>query len=1083
MMQVTHNPRVKPVGADELECAFEPEARAAGEGLYREGKVRLVEGSTPAKGRAKVAFFRRFHDVMVERTLREVVHDCTCAHFENTGTGCAHLWGLLLALKELADERARAAEPAKPALQPWFVIGAGGGSVSVQVVEETKAGLVPALLDREGIDRIADAGLRAAALALRGIAGGEGDDGGLARPKGPWPLAGGTAAALLRRLTSTGRTRLESATLAAEPGAALDLVLAFRAATDSARLQVTGELAAADGSLRPLTDALLIPDARDPVLVIGHTLHPLRNFGAAEWPAMLQRQRGLSCGINEWQQVLKDMQAHAPLPRLLLPGEAAPLPILDTPPTPRMTFTRGARAFTATADSLYGTVAVAAESALRLVTDLGGAATRRPTDTETASTIAAPAQYLRHAEQEAGHREEAADIQGLMEELGTTGLFDVAPTLFDSAAQALLQRGWRLRLDGRPVRRAQKSALRLEAEGTGWRLAGEVGCDDGSMVPLAGAVKAANERRFLDLGADGLLLVDGDIAERLAGIFALGGGERMSRAQALLLEPLLDSEAGSAVTLRGALAKLTQPDPVPVPAALRAELRPYQQEGLAWLAALAREDLGGVLADDMGLGKTVQVLALLLHLRAAAQATQAKQSTPADQANQTAAQAQLAADTEPAAQTAETTPSNQAAPTASAADTAQPRTPVALVVAPASLLWNWEAETARFAPELKTHRHHGASRDIKDTTDADIILTTYATLQRDAEDFAGRTLDLLVLDEAQAIRNPATKSAEAVRRIEAKLRLALTGTPVENSPRDLWAILDAVNPGILGEEKRFLAALRGEASPTFAASIARAVKPFLLRRRRDVVLKDLPELTQQVIHAEPETAQRQLMQRVLNAARKDVLTPLEQGQRANTFTVLEALLRLRQAACHPGLVDATLDDEPSGKVEALVEELEEVLAAGHAALVFSQFTSFLDRIEKRLARANVRTARLDGKTPDREGVVRAFNAPDGAPVLLTSLKVGGTGLNLVRASYVFLMDPWWNPAVEAQAVGRAHRLGQERPVLVQRFVTRGSIEERILELQERKRAIAEALLSPEGGSTAGLDADDLRWLFALADAE
>ena len=1013
---------MKPLGADELECAFEPEKRAAGEELFREGKVRLVEGSTPAKGRAKVAFFRRFHDVMAERTARGVVHDCTCAHFENTGTGCAHLWGLLLALKELAEERARAAAPAAPPLQPWFVLGVDGGTTNLLVAEETRTGLMPALLDRDGLDRIEDKGLRAAALALREIAGGEGDDGGLARPKGPWPLAGATAAALLRRLVSTGRARLrahsmDSTVLAAEPGPALDLVLAFRQSADTPRLQITGELANPDGTLRPLAEALLIPDARDPVVICGNRLHPLRNLGAPDWPTMLLRQRGLSCGADEWQQVLRDMQQHAPLPRLLLPGTSTPLPLLDTPPIPRMTFTRGARAFTATADALYGSMAVAAESALRLVTD-----------------SATSAQYLRHAEAEAEQREEAADIPGLMAELGTTGLFDVAPTLFDSAAQTLLQRGWRVRLDARPVRRAQMSALRLETDGVGWRLAGEVGCDDGTFAPLAGAVKAANERRFLDLGSEGLLLVDGELAERLAGLFALGAGERMSRAQALLLEPLLDSEAGTAVTLRGALARLLQPEPVAVAADLRAELRPYQQEGLYWLAALAREELGGVLADDMGLGKTVQVLALLLHLHDAAR-----------NANKPA--------------------------------------PVALVVAPASLLWNWEAEAARFAPGLRCHRHHGAGRAIEATTGADIILTTYATLQRDAEDFAGRTLDLLVLDEAQAIRNPATRSAEAVRRIEARLRLALTGTPVENSPRDLWAILDAVNPGILGEEKRFLAALRGEASPTFAASIARAVRPFLLRRRRDVVLKDLPELTQQVIHAEPEEAQQRLMQRVLANARKDVLDPLDRGERANTFTVLEALLRLRQAACHPGLVDKTLVDEPSGKVEALVEELEEVLAAGHAALVFSQFTSFLDLIGKRLGRAGVQSARLDGKTPDREGVVRAFNAPDGAPVLLTSLKVGGTGLNLVRASYVFLMDPWWNPAVEAQAVGRAHRLGQERPVLVQRFVTRGSIEERILELQERKRAMAEALLAPEGGSTANLDTDDLRWLFALADAE
>jgi len=1012
---------VKPIGAEELDCAFEPEARAAGDALFREGKVRLVEGSTPAKGRAKVAFFRRFHDVMAERTPHGVVHDCTCAHFENTGTGCAHLFGLLLALKAQADEREAAARPALPPLEPWFALTPNGAGVQLQVLEETRQGFLPVSLTRDAIDRIGDHGLRAATLALRDIAGGEDDMGGLTRPLGPWPVVGPSASTLVRRLVSTGRARFETPThssvLAAEPGAAFDLVLAFRSTEDPSRSEIRGELFAADGTLRPLSDALLISDPRDPVVLMDNALHPLRNLGAPEWPGMLQRQRGLHCASADWQQVLTDMQQHAALPRLLLPSSSQPLPLTAEQPIPRMTFIHGARAFTARADALYGSVAVAAESALRLVTDL-----------------ATPAQYLRHAAAEQDQREEAADIHGLLADPGAVGLFDVAPTLFDAAAQTLLQRGWRLRLDGRPVRRAQSSALRLELDGNSWRLAGEVACDDGTLVPLAGAAKALNERRFLELGTDGLLLVDGDIAERLAGLFTLGAGERMSRAQALLLEPLLDSSAESASVLRGALARMLAPLPVAPDASLQAQLRPYQQQGLNWLAALAREGLGGVLADDMGLGKTVQVLALLLHLHQEARAA------------------------------------------------GKPR-PVALVVAPASLLWNWESETRRFAPALKCHRHHGIQRDLADSREADIILTTYATLQRDVEDFKDRTLDVLVLDEAQAIRNPGTKSAEAVRGISATLRLALTGTPVENSPRDLWAILDAVNPGILGEEKRFLAAVRGEASASFAASIARAIQPFVLRRRRDVVLRDLPELTQQVVHAEPEAAQRTLMQRVLLSAQRDVLGPLARGENASTFTVLEALLRLRQAACHPGLVDKNLTQEPSGKVEALVEELEEVIAAGHAALVFSQFTSFLDLIEQRLANAGVVTARLDGKTKDREGIVRAFNAPDGAPVLLTSLKVGGTGLNLIRASYVFLMDPWWNPAVEAQAVGRAHRLGQERPVLVQRLVTRGSIEERILELQELKRGIAEALLNPEGGSTAGLDADDLRWLFALADDE
>ena len=1045
--------RVKAIAAAELPCTIQAAQREAGDALWREGKVHLVQGSTPDAGRAKVDFFRRHHDVMVARAPSGVVHDCTCAHFANTGTGCAHLWALLLALEKLAAERDAALQPAALPLYPWFFVSAGtnavggtsggeraagrehlgsgnsrsgvaeAGTAYLSVMADGEQGQLGArdangralMLDGETIDRIADKGLRTTVLGIGAIAGGRDGFGGLTQPQGPWALRGPDAAPLLMRIVSTGLARCGAMPLQSKLGADLDLVLAFMPAERGGEVTLQGRLVDEGGRSFALQDADAIVEGRDCLAIRNGCVHRVNQHGADKWPGLMLRGRSVQLPAADWASLVDKLARSGPLPRLQPPGATAPLPLTPCTPVPRMTLQHHPRTFEGRVSFLYGGTEVQPESAARIVTD---------------ST--APAQYLRDAEAEQRFLQEAEGIPGLAVEPGIVGRFDAGAGAFDTTARMLLQRGWRLRLDGRPVRRVVHSQLSLSTNNGRLCLGGEVRCDDGEIISLLGALKAANERRFLDLDAEGLLLVDGDLAERLGGIAALvSDPTKVSRAQALLLEPLLESDSSGALSLKGSLARLAAPEAIAPPTDLQATLRPYQCDGLAWLHSLAREGVGGVLADDMGLGKTVQVLALLLGLRAQAR------------------------------------------------NAGEPWHP-ALVVAPSSLLWNWESELARFAPTLKVLRHHGAAREFESLGDADVVLTTYGTLQRDVVELEGHQLSLLVLDEAQMVRNPATRSAQAVRAVQAPLKLALTGTPVENSARDLWAILDAVNPGILGEERRFMAAMNGGVSANFTASLARAVRPFVLRRTKEAVLPDLPPLTQQVIHAEPEPAQEKLSQTLLAAARRDVLGPLESGSRVDNFTVLEALLRLRQAACHPGLVDPALRDEPSGKVEALVEELADVLAAGHRALVFSQFVSFLDIISVRLQRDGVAHARLDGTTKDREGVVRAFEQEGGAAVLLTSLKVGGTGLNLTSADYVFLMDPWWNPAVEAQAIGRAHRIGQEKPVFAYRMVTRGSIEERILELQERKRALAEALLGPDAGATPGMEADDLRWLFSAS---
>jgi SNF2 family DNA or RNA helicase len=438
-----------------------------------------------------------------------------------------------------------------------------------------------------------------------------------------------------------------------------------------------------------------------------------------------------------------------------------------------------------------------------------------------------------------------------------------------------------------------------------------------------------------------------------------------------------------------------------LPPDLTATLRDYQRSGVDWLAFLRDAGLGAVLADDMGLGKTLQTIA-----------------------------------------------------------TFRGR---CLVVCPRSVVYNWEAEIARFRPSLRTAIFHGAGRELD--ASADVTLTTYAVLRLDQERLASVTWDVVVLDEAQAIKNPTSQTAKAAFALPAKHRVALSGTPVENRLDELWSIMHFANPGLLGGRSDFQERLaepiaRGDAS---AASRLRAkIRPFVLRRLKRDVLRELPPRTDAILHVELEESERNVYDAVRAATKKEIAARLA-GSGGSMMAALEALLRLRQAACHSALVPgqeaaASSNAPPSSKVQRLLEALEEAVADGHKALVFSQWTSLLDLVEPHLRNAGSGFTRLDGSTRDRAAVVAALSLTDGPPVMLVSLKAGGTGLNLVAADHVFLLDPWWNPAVEDQAADRAHRIGQERPVILYRMVARDTVEERILALQEKKRAIADVAL-------------------------
>ncbi|SDQ14737.1 DEAD/DEAH box helicase [Microbacterium sp. cf332] len=471
------------------------------------------------------------------------------------------------------------------------------------------------------------------------------------------------------------------------------------------------------------------------------------------------------------------------------------------------------------------------------------------------------------------------------------------------------------------------------------------------------------------------------------------------------------------------------------PQGVVATLRPYQHDGLAWLSALHDARLGGILADDMGLGKTLQLLALLERAREAG----------------------------------ETRP--------------------ALVVAPTSVVSSWRDEAARHVPGMRV-RVVDATGTRLDGLDADVVITSYAVLRLDAPSFAATTWSTLVLDEAQYVKNPRTRVHRAALDLRADVVFAATGTPLENSLVDLWAILSLTSPGLFPSARRFREEYvtpiergrvdenleGGPARERRLGRLRRRLRPFLLRRTKDIVAPELPPRQEQDVLVELSSGHRAVYERVLQRERRKVLGLLDDLD-SQRFIVFRSLTLLRLLALAPGLVDAGGPGLVPSKLDALRGRLDAVIAEGHRALVFSQFTSFLDIVEADLRAAGIGVVRLDGSTTRRAEVVEAFRQGQD-PVFLISLKAGGVGLTLTEADYVFLLDPWWNPAAEQQAIDRAHRIGQERPVTVYRLVAAGTIEEKVVDLQRRKARLIGAVLDDDGAFSTALTADDIRDLLA-----
>jgi non-specific serine/threonine protein kinase len=564
-------------------------------------------------------------------------------------------------------------------------------------------------------------------------------------------------------------------------------------------------------------------------------------------------------------------------------------------------------------------------------------------------------------------------------------------------------------------------------------------------VPLKALRKAmrANER-YIKLADGSIGEIPPEWIERYRHLFAIGqeneGALRLAKQQINLLDQLLEQTNNSKVDeefkrRRQQLHNFSGIKTVELPEGFRGEMRPYQKAGYNWLHFLHQFEFGGCLADDMGLGKTIQVLAFLQSLKEGC---------------------------------GEIIPPERAS----------------LVVVPRSLLVNWQREAARFVPGLRVLEYFDSTRtqNPKTFNDYDLVITTYGIMLRDVKFLRQYKFEVLLLDESQAIKNPLSKTAKAARTLKAGHRLALTGTPVENSTVELWSQFAFLNPGLLGNldyfKNEFANPIEKKGDEKAAQFLRSLTFPFILRRSKAQVAPELPARTERILYADMEPAQHKYYLRIRDQYRNMLMGVIDNGQGINQMRmkILEGLLRLRQIANHPRLAEHQFRGD-SGKFELLMETLETLKSEGHKTLVFSQFVQMLSLVREAMDARHWPYAYLDGHTRDRQERVDHFQNDESLPFFLISLKAGGLGLNLTAADYVIHIDPWWNPAVEMQATDRTHRIGQDKPVFVYKLITRDSVEEKILLLQEKKRELVQQLISTEANFLKTLTQSDLQVLF------
>jgi superfamily II DNA or RNA helicase/uncharacterized Zn finger protein len=799
--------------------------------------------------------------------------------------------------------------------------------------------------------------------------------------------------------------------------------------------QVKGSIRrATDGAAFNLRDIFLVTN--EGLLFTTERVARLTNPEAVKWLNSLRQTNGFTVPLTAGPEFLEAVLQFANAPKLSLPDELG-FEEITFPPAPRMLLK-------AHEQKMYND-RVKGE----LHFDYGGMIVNH-TDTRTSFYRAEQRQLIRRdpdAERLALDYLQTIGFKEQRDYYNSTPYLSLKTSRVPKTIQTLLTNGWHVEAEGKLYRRPGNFNLTVSSGIDWFELHGEVDFE-GTTVQLPELLAALKRGQgTVQLGDGTFGLLPEEWMKKYGMIAATGEANddhiRFTKAQAGLLDALLATQPdvqfdATFARMREQLKSFAGIEAIEPPEGFVGELRAYQKEALGWFQFLQKFGLGGCLADDMGLGKTPMTLALL-------------ESRRNLRANQKGKQ--------------------KPAPT--------------LVVVPKSLVFNWQAEAAKFTPHLKVLNHTGTERTketVEHFDEYDVILTTYGTLRNDAILFKDKRFDYVVLDEAQAIKNANTESSKAARLLQSDHKLALSGTPIENHLGELWSLFDFLNPGLLGASSVFGLSGNSARNPEEETKkiLSQALRPFILRRTKSQVAKDLPPKLEQTIYCEMEPAQTKLYNDMKEHYRHALLGRIDtQGINKSKMHILEALLRLRQVACHPGLLDPKKATKgSSAKLDVLFSQLQELTAEGHKTLVFSQFTSLLAIVREQLDKAKITYEYLDGKTRNRQERVERFQNDPNCKLFLISLKAGGVGLNLTAADYVFLLDPWWNPAVEAQAIDRTHRIGQTKQVFAYRLITRGTVEEKVLQLQDTKRDLADAIISANNSVIRGLKREDLELLLS-----
>ena len=837
---------------------------------------------------------------------------------------------------------------------------------------------------------------------------------------------------LMPLMCATGRVRFKErgekskAVLEWDDGPPWDLTLRVVCDTkfDEQGWRLEGILTRDDEVMSMEKDLLLLPGG---LVLTEAKISRLRDFGAFEWVSLLTKKETVRIPSGEESELVEYLLDMPALPRLELPEElrleeiqCEPIPhlVIASPSGTRWRLERlqGEVQF-----DYLGTLVSGSSSQWAIVQREQGRCIIRNREYESQAWSTLLENGFRRLvdRRRAGH-----DVEISARDLGP-------------AVRLLIKKGWLIRADGKQVRQPGEMQFRVRSGIDWFELHADIDFEGqtAAFPELLSALARGDSTIRLDDGSLGI--IPEDWAKKFGLLAGLGISEedhlRFQNHQAGLLDAFLASQPD--VDYDTQFRELSEKfrsfsgiEAIREPSDFHGELREYQREGLGWLDFLHEYKFGGCLADDMGLGKTVQMLALFLE-----RLNSKKNKTPS------------------------------------------------LVVVPKSLMFNWRQECERFTPQVKVLDYAGTDRAglLDEFKNYDLILTTYGTLRRDIISLKDVPFDYVVLDEAQTIKNAGSQVAKASRLLQANHRIALSGTPIENHLGDLWSIFEFLNPGMLGRSSIFKSFADNSEDKGMREMLAQGLQPFILRRTKAQVASELPDKLEQTIYCDMEEKQRQQYDDLREHYRNSLLGLIEtQGLAKSKMHVLEALLRLRQACCHPGLLDPSAREDPSAKLDILCPYIEELLNEGHKMLVFSQFTSMLAIVKEHLDKRNIVYENLDGQTHNRQEHVERFQTDPDCGVFLISLKAGGLGLNLTAADYVFILDPWWNPAVESQAIDRAHRVGQTKQVFAYRLICRDTVEEKIAEMQAKKQSLADAILLADKSLIKDLTTEDLQMLLS-----